>query len=57
MKIAILGYGKMGKTIEKLALQKGHTIVVKSTSASENINISEADGEALDDTAKFIPKL
>ena len=43
MKIAILGYGKMGKTIEKLALQKGHSIVVKSTSASENINISEAD--------------
>ncbi len=43
MKIAILGYGKMGKTIEKLALQKGHSIVVKSTSASENIDISDAD--------------
>ena len=43
MKIAILGYGKMGKTIEKLALQKGHSIVVKSTSTSENIDITEAD--------------
>ena len=43
MKIAILGYGKMGKTIEKLALQKGHTILVKSSSTSENIDISEAD--------------
>jgi len=43
MKIALLGYGKMGKTIEKLALQKGHTIVVKTTSASENINITNAD--------------
>src|SRR5690554_272174 len=31
MKIALLGYGKMGKTIEKLALEKGHSIVfVKS---------------------------
>lgn len=26
MKIALLGYGKMGKTIEEIALQKGHTI-------------------------------
>lgn len=43
MKIAILGYGKMGKTIEKLALQKGHSIVVKSSSTSESIDISEAD--------------
>ena len=31
MKIALLGYGKMGKTIEKLALEKGHSILfVKS---------------------------
>jgi 4-hydroxy-tetrahydrodipicolinate reductase len=27
MKIALIGYGKMGKTIERLALQKGHEIV------------------------------
>ncbi|PIY09649.1 MAG: 4-hydroxy-tetrahydrodipicolinate reductase [Flexibacter sp. CG_4_10_14_3_um_filter_32_15] len=26
MKIALVGYGKMGKEIEKIALQKGHTI-------------------------------
>ncbi|WP_338815044.1 4-hydroxy-tetrahydrodipicolinate reductase [Bernardetia sp. Wsw4-3y2] len=26
MKIALLGYGKMGKEIEKIALQKGHSI-------------------------------
>ena len=43
MKIAILGYGKMGKTIEKLALQKGHTIVAKTTKNSENIPIDEVD--------------
>ena len=28
MKIAIIGYGKMGKEIEKLALEKGHEIVL-----------------------------
>jgi 4-hydroxy-tetrahydrodipicolinate reductase len=27
MKILLLGYGKMGKTIEKVALERGHTIV------------------------------
>ena len=26
MKILLIGYGKMGKTIEKMALSKGHTI-------------------------------
>jgi 4-hydroxy-tetrahydrodipicolinate reductase len=29
MKIALIGYGKMGKEIEKIALQKGHEIVLK----------------------------
>ena len=29
MKIAIIGYGKMGKTIERLALAKSHEIVLK----------------------------
>ncbi|MCM2302835.1 MAG: 4-hydroxy-tetrahydrodipicolinate reductase, partial [Flavobacteriaceae bacterium] len=27
MKIAFLGYGKMGKVIEKIALERGHEIV------------------------------
>jgi len=43
MKIALLGYGKMGKTIEKLAIQKGHTMVLKSTSKSNVIDLSKAD--------------
>ena len=30
MKIAILGYGKMGKAIEKIALERGHKIVLKT---------------------------
>ena len=29
MKFALLGYGKMGQTIEKIALQKGHEIIAK----------------------------
>ena len=29
MKIALLGYGRMGKEIEKIALQRKHTIVIK----------------------------
>lgn len=29
MKIALIGYGKMGKTIEGIALQRGHEIVLK----------------------------
>ena len=29
MKIALIGYGKMGKAIEEIAVQKGHAIVFK----------------------------
>lgn len=29
MKIALLGYGKMGKTIEGIAIERGHEIVLK----------------------------
>ncbi|HAN39071.1 MAG TPA: 4-hydroxy-tetrahydrodipicolinate reductase, partial [Chitinophagaceae bacterium] len=29
MKIALLGYGKMGKAIEQIALQRQHQIVLK----------------------------
>jgi 4-hydroxy-tetrahydrodipicolinate reductase len=36
MKIALIGYGKMGKTIEKLAIQEGHEIVLKIN--QEHIN-------------------
>lgn len=47
MKIALLGYGKMGKAIEEIALQKGHEIVCRI--GIENLedktmeNISKAD--------------
>lgn len=42
MKIALLGYGKMGKTIEEIALQRGHQIVIK-TSEEDGYDISQAD--------------
>ncbi|HNB82303.1 MAG TPA: NAD(P)-binding domain-containing protein, partial [Chitinophagaceae bacterium] len=29
MKIAFIGYGKMGRAIEELALAKGHEIVLR----------------------------
>jgi 4-hydroxy-tetrahydrodipicolinate reductase len=29
MKIALIGYGKMGKAIEAIAVEKGHTVVLK----------------------------
>ena len=29
MKIALIGYGKMGKEIEKISLSRGHTIILK----------------------------
>ena len=43
MKIALLGYGKMGKAIEKIALEKGHEIVYKSTQNTQEGNLKEAD--------------
>ncbi len=43
MKIALLGYGKMGKTIEKLALEKGHFVIFKKSSTLEEGNLKDAD--------------
>jgi len=34
MKIAIIGYGKMGKEIEQIALQRGHEVPLKITSSN-----------------------
>lgn len=44
MKIALLGYGKMGKTIEKIALSKGHEIVLRADSADFDLDsLKKAD--------------
>ena len=42
MKIALLGYGRMGKEIEKIAIQRGHEIVIK-TSGKDSYDITTAD--------------
>lgn len=43
MKIALLGYGRMGKTIEQIALQKGHEIVLKVDKNTNTYDITLAD--------------
>ena len=43
MKIALLGYGKMGKTIEQIAIQRGHTIVLKVDKEDHDYDITIAD--------------
>ena len=43
MKIALLGYGKMGKAIEKIALKRGHKIVLKVDVNTATYDISIAD--------------
>jgi 4-hydroxy-tetrahydrodipicolinate reductase len=43
MKIALLGYGKMGKVIEQIALQRGHEIVLRKTSSDSYEGIEKAD--------------
>jgi 4-hydroxy-tetrahydrodipicolinate reductase len=43
MKIALIGYGKMGQAIEKIAIDKGHDIVLKISIE----NVEEMTPEAL----------
>lgn len=47
MKIALIGYGKMGKTIEKIALERGHQIVsiidINNPEAFESAAFKSAD--------------
>lgn len=47
MKIALIGYGKMGKAIETIALEKGHEIVLKidldNAADLNKENIAKAD--------------
>ena len=45
MNIALIGYGKMGKAIEEIALQRGHNIVLK-------IDIDNADQFTKENLAK-----
>lgn len=43
MKIALLGYGKMGKTIEEIAKERGHEVVLKIDKDTKDYDITIAD--------------
>ena len=43
MKIALLGYGKMGKVIERIALERGHEIVLRKSSRDTFEGLNNAD--------------
>ncbi|QHI38998.1 4-hydroxy-tetrahydrodipicolinate reductase [Kordia antarctica] len=43
MNIALLGYGRMGKEIEKVAIQRGHTIVHKIEGDISSYNFTTVD--------------
>lgn len=47
LNIAIIGYGKMGKTIEKVLNERGHEVVLKITSKNKDLmttqNLQKAD--------------
>lgn len=42
MKIALLGYGRMGKEIEKIAISRGHEVVIKKDQG-DTVDIKLAD--------------
>ena len=43
MKIALLGYGKMGQVIERIALERGHEIVLKKNISDTFSGLENAD--------------
>lgn len=43
MKIALLGYGKMGKVIERIAQERGHEIILRKGSADTFNGLEKAD--------------
>ncbi len=45
MKIALIGYGKMGKTIERLAIERGHTISHKFSTTNPFLSTNNVDAD------------
>lgn len=43
MKIALLGYGRMGQIIERIALERGHEIVLRKRSTDAYDGLTDAD--------------
>src|SRR5690606_32407586 len=56
MKIALVGYGKMGRIIDEIASSKGHEIVARlsETTTAENLNNPEVVIEVSQPEAAFI---
>lgn len=50
MKIALIGYGKMGKIIEEIAISRGHTITARSSST---LPINQVDFSNVDVAIEF----
>jgi 4-hydroxy-tetrahydrodipicolinate reductase len=50
MNIALIGYGKMGKVIEEIAISRGHKIVATSTSLTP---VEDLDFEKIDIAIEF----
>ena len=50
MKIALIGYGKMGKAIEEIAISRGHEVALKCTSKN---TIEDADFSTVDVAIEF----
>jgi hypothetical protein len=50
MRIALLGYGKMGKVIEQIALERGHEISLKIDALISNIEILDFKGMVILET-------
>ena len=43
MNIALFGYGKMGKTIENIAIKRGHQIVLKVSRDTKDYTLENVD--------------
>src|SRR5690554_1643863 len=43
MKVALVGYGKMGKAIEEILLERGHEIVARLTKKPDYSEVKDAD--------------
>lgn len=45
MKLALIGYGKMGKIIERIALERGHTVIGKASTTQpiDTLDFSKVD--------------
>lgn len=50
MKIGLVGYGKMGKAIEEIAIQRGHEVLFKSNSV---FPLNEKDIQSVDVVIEF----